>query len=73
VDEEEDPLLVARRCSDVGGEVERSTRTRKRSVHANTMDTVRRRGGECHTRFPKKTKYISYVCQNHKFTHMIDK
>jgi hypothetical protein len=27
----------------------------------------------CHTRFPKKTECISYVCHNHNFTHMIDK
>jgi hypothetical protein len=28
---------------------------------------------KCHTRFPKKTECISYVCHNHNFTHMIDK
>jgi hypothetical protein len=27
----------------------------------------------CHTRFPKKTECISYVCHNRNFTHMIDK
>jgi hypothetical protein len=37
-------------------------------------DPPRSRGGrECHTRFPKKTECISYVCHNHNFTHMIDK
>jgi beta-lactamase regulating signal transducer with metallopeptidase domain len=25
----------------------------------------------CHTRFPKKTECISYVCQDLNFTHMI--
>jgi hypothetical protein len=51
VNEEEDPLSVVRRCGDVGGEVERSMRTGKRSVHANTTDTARRRGGEESLRF----------------------
>jgi hypothetical protein len=37
------------------------------------LRSVRLMLGSCHTRFSKKTECISYVCQNHKFTHMIDK
>jgi hypothetical protein len=51
VDEAEDLLPLARRRGGVGGEVERSTRTRKRSVDANATDTTRRRSGGERLRF----------------------
>jgi hypothetical protein len=44
VDEAEDLLPLARRLDGVGGEVERSTRTRKRSVDGNATDMAKRRG-----------------------------
>jgi hypothetical protein len=42
-------------------------------ANAAEEDDDRRARGMSHLFFLKKTRCISYVCQDHNFTHMIDK
>jgi hypothetical protein len=57
------------RPEDVKGEGKGKSKEHREVGEGDDIVTIEDR----HTRFPKKTECVSYVFQDHKFTHMIDK